>query len=679
MVVVYRNAWVVEKAHEPAPHPRHVRDRLAEPALGQRRRVRRECPGAQFVDDRACADVAHDRALLIARGAALAESLERVERPDQGERFGRAWEGRLALHKLSPHVGPAVREHEGAAALGERLVTRIPVAHHRADVAVEELTGGVLRAVLEEPVVDAPLDAERPDVPALGRAAARLGAHQAPPRLVGADDREGEHPIAKARVRGREQRRGGVALIPERLRIDDEPFAPEDAHHAFERQMVHVLADDDLGHERERIPSTVGEPLGAGRREHARAARAAVLLPLVPLDHEVARDHVDLVARLELPGPHAERVLAERAAAGLVGRERVLDLFDRQRGLWPRAVARVLRPLLGLALARPLLRRVAEELLALLREVGLELREAQLQFLFVFALGAQELLRQLEHLLHEPRVLALEQFARLPQQVEVGLLLPTHHRRARCTRTTIDKASALDPVACEGCASIAPRRTRTCRAERSAEAQRALARSEDGRAERQAADGVAALEKEGELAHRPTQGSLARLPGGGESTFLETLRKQTESGAVKIQGLRPRSRFSNKEVNVAGQERLAHRLDDERAERVERLPHIDGLGIRVDGDLAGRTDHASLRTSSTACSNVRPSTRRPPGPCTTRWPDADGETGSTTTGRKAGRGPLQRTSVGTARPSSSASWRKLVPRARRSRTWATTRWRRASG
>ena len=103
---------------------------------------------------------------------------------------------------------------------------------------------------------------------------------------------------AEAVVGGPEHARERFDPVVEGLRIDDEPLAPHDLHRPLERQVVGVLRDGDGDCEREAVAPAGHETARNGRGLDALAALAAVLLPEVLPDHELARDDVDLFALL---------------------------------------------------------------------------------------------------------------------------------------------------------------------------------------------------------------------------------------------------------------------------------------------------------------------------------------------------------------------------------------------
>jgi hypothetical protein len=78
--------------------------------------------------------------------------------------------------------------------------------------------------------------------------------------------------------------RDRIELIPQRLRIDDEPLTGHHAHLAFERQMIRVLRHGHADAKFRRIAAPGNHLRGSGRCDDRPVARAAILLPDVMLD-----------------------------------------------------------------------------------------------------------------------------------------------------------------------------------------------------------------------------------------------------------------------------------------------------------------------------------------------------------------------------------------------------------
>ena len=129
----------------------------------------------------------------------------------------------------------------------------------------------------------------------------------------------------------------------------------------FHRAEQRRLAESERAAEVERLATLGTEALAAGRAADALAAAASVLLPNVPLHHELASKDVNLLARLDL-AHFLERAAAHDADA-LVYRQLDRLLDDAKVLLLRRAVARLrlLRRLrLGGRVALALLGRLAE-------------------------------------------------------------------------------------------------------------------------------------------------------------------------------------------------------------------------------------------------------------------------------------------------------------------------------
>jgi len=89
-------------------------------------------------------------------------------------------------------------------------------------------------------------------------------------------------------------------LIPQRLRVDQQTLLAHHATLAVQWQMIQVLVDGDLDGKLHRVAAASSHQvsLGARRRDHRPVALAAVLLPAMHNQLELALDHRDLFGLL---------------------------------------------------------------------------------------------------------------------------------------------------------------------------------------------------------------------------------------------------------------------------------------------------------------------------------------------------------------------------------------------
>src|SRR6266568_7287943 len=271
-------------------------------------------------------------------------------------------------------------EDEAPRHLRERLVDTVAVRHHRAPETTERLLGRLGRAAVLDAVGDRIRRRHRPDLPLLRLPGVLpLAVEEPPARLVRADHRVPEYVEVEGLLGTPEDPGEPLDLIPERLRIHDQPLARHGPHLPLQRLMIDVLPGGHLDGEVHRVASAWEELHRARRRLDAAVALAAVLLPLLLRHHEAPLDDGDLLRLLELAGEGSEGLAALRAPqVGVVESEELLH--HRQRRLLARTVAHLRLLLRHLALLdRALLRRFPEEQLVLHRELRLELGEPELQ------------------------------------------------------------------------------------------------------------------------------------------------------------------------------------------------------------------------------------------------------------------------------------------------------------
>ena len=237
------------------------------------------------------------------------------------------------------------------------------------------------------------------------------------------DHRRGQRLPAQRLVAGLQVPRQRLDLIPERLRLDDQPLARHHPHLALEREMIGVLRDGHAHGKRRRIPAARDQRGRRGRGDHGAVARTPVLLPGVVLD-VIRRLHGgDALGRLALPDQLGERPATGRTPT-LIRGQLVPDVDDRQGRLLTRPVARPRGP----RGRRRLRRRAVED-----RRAGLLQRlldgERELGDLGESA-QPRELRGQLEILGDEPLILALEEETDLPERLDVAFFRERHHDAA---------------------------------------------------------------------------------------------------------------------------------------------------------------------------------------------------------------------------------------------------------
>ena len=263
------------------------------------------------------------------------------------------------------------------------------VADDDALVAADQRLEGGRALVVADPVHHHAGRREAPHLPGLLLvASAQLG----PAGLVEADDRLREDMGVERVVDDLDSSGGGVELVPERLRRDDEAVARQDALLARQRNVVEVLVDGDLDREAQRVATAGRGALRARRGLDAAAAAADVLLLLDSNQSVADLDDVDHLRGLEL----ARHRLEPAAAAGtdsvrLIELERLLDDGQLRLRRRARTGARLAVGLLGaLDPLEPLLEhgRLARELLDQ-REGRLQIAGAAAQRLQLAALARQ--------------------------------------------------------------------------------------------------------------------------------------------------------------------------------------------------------------------------------------------------------------------------------------------------
>ena len=189
--------------------------------------------------------------------------------------------------------------------------------------------------------------------------------------------------------------------------------------------MLVVLVHRHFDGKPQRVAPALDELERPGRRQDRGVAAAAVLLPLVPHEHELALEDVDLLRVLGLPGHLFEAAAAARAdVIGFI--ENVDALGHRKLGLHARAVASLDGSLAVCLRGTSLLARVPEELPIPGCELPLELGE-QLELLGALAFCRSELLLELEHLPDQTLVFALEQLRCLAQLLSIQIVDAERH------------------------------------------------------------------------------------------------------------------------------------------------------------------------------------------------------------------------------------------------------------
>jgi hypothetical protein len=317
-IVVERDARVVEKPGEPRPPFEHVADSLAQFAARQADLLHR--PRLDALGNR-------PRPLLpqlvpegLCRGVAGKptgdEPLDGIEVPNQlvDLAAGRRPVRRVRL-EFPLRVRPAVREREAGAVARQALVHRVAVDDNRAAVVAEDLAS-LLRRFPGEDAIE-----RRRGCGHAPHGARRQGrrAEPGPPGFVDMDHGRGERLATQRLVRGLEMPRQRLNLIPERLRLDDQPLARHHPHLALQRQMIGVFRDGHADGKRGRVP-TAGDQRGrGGRRDHGAVARAPILLSGVMLDVIRRLHRGDALGRFALACQLGERPAAGRTAALIRG------------------------------------------------------------------------------------------------------------------------------------------------------------------------------------------------------------------------------------------------------------------------------------------------------------------------------------------------------------------------
>ena len=215
-----------------------------------------------------------------------------------------------------------MRQSEARPGARERPVGSVPVRHHDAAVLSEYLARRFLRAGVEDLVADRLFRPDAPGPPLLRRSCL----HQPPPRFIGMHELGGENAIEK-RSGARSEKTGyRLGLVPERLRVDLQPFPRHDPHLAFERDVVEVLRRYHLDGELRCVAASGLQLRWTQRRLNTPVAAAAVLRAAV-LDKDEAPLHDgDLFGFLELPH------LLERPAASAADPVRLVELVDFLKG-----------------------------------------------------------------------------------------------------------------------------------------------------------------------------------------------------------------------------------------------------------------------------------------------------------------------------------------------------------
>lgn len=174
------------------------------------------------------------------------------------------------------------------------------------------------RAVFGEDVrdIESPLvvaGVEGPDEAVLGLAA--LVAHDAEPRLVGADHRAQAHYVEQPSPHRLEDRRRAVQELIHRRARDGDALTREGLLEAVDRDVVGALADGQVGEERRAVLTFLEDLRRAGRGDDEAVAATAQHL-LYVLDAHEARGHefpdrrlLALAKRVE-PGVAADRAPA---------------------------------------------------------------------------------------------------------------------------------------------------------------------------------------------------------------------------------------------------------------------------------------------------------------------------------------------------------------------------------
>ena len=458
---------------------------------------------------------------------------------------------------------------------GQGLVDRIAVAHHDAPVAGEEGAGFLRPPGPAQAMEDPLLRGHAPDPPARGAA---VLVHELPVGLVGADDRRRQHPGQKRPVRRLERLRQGIDLIPKGLGSDHQALAFHDPRLALEREVVEVLTDRHLDRKLRRIASTGDELRRRRRGDYRGVAPAAVLLPPVAHEDEVALDDRDLLGLLALLAEGHEITAAGRA--GALGLGQLVDLLDdRQLRLCRRTVTGPGRRLRSRLLAdrpRPLLRGAPEEPVLALGEKLLQLIDLELERCRVRPLQSSDFHLEFMKPFKEPEVLPIEQGGDLSQHLDVLLPLDRDHGSIRSERCLVSKVFL----------------------------------QKNRRRKLHLPHQLAPLQKQRQLAHRQAQAALLRSPPQArEAPLFQALAVDAQPGAVPHQDLRQGARPIDEQIEIARERVPAQIPRDQGRETVETLSQVGRAAVRKNPDLSRASDHPSASRRSAASSSLSPSSR----------------------------------------------------------------------
>ena len=232
-----------------------------------------------------------------------------------------------------------------------------------------------------------------------------------------------QRPAPQRLVAGLQVPRQCLDLIPQCLRLDDQPLTRHHPHLALKREMVGVFRDGHAHGKRRGIPAAGNQRGRRGRGDHGTVACTSVFLTGVVLDVIRRLDGGDALGRLALPDELGERPAAGRTRA-LIRRQLVPDVDNRQGRFCPGPVAwsrgprgRRRRRRRGVEDRRPGL---LQRLLDGKRELGGFGESAQ----------PRELRGQLEIPGDEPLILALEKETDLPKRLDVVFFRERHHAAA---------------------------------------------------------------------------------------------------------------------------------------------------------------------------------------------------------------------------------------------------------
>jgi hypothetical protein len=427
-VGVELDAAVVEETGEPLPMVLSVADRIRDRRLARDARELLCEPGFEFEHKRL--------ALLLAEGAPLIRAppadrlLDRIDRRDAHERLAR---NRCVavlgdIEELAAQMTPTESERDRLAAwfVGDGLVGRVSVALDDAAVILEQLQGVDRTATGRVAVGDggrigpAPgpvVAGNRPEVALLGAAAA--GIEHRRHRLVHRDLARGQNEFAQPKINRHQFGRciadpesEGCALV--------EPLREQHLRLAIQRQMPGVFGNQDGGdHGLGRQPA-LDQPFRRRRLNHPLRAGAADIFGTVRHDHpELCRNDVE-----PLRGLFADH-LHGRSAAGAI---RVLGL---DRHIHTRQM-RGKRAAVGAALCGPRLG-AGHILLVFARLVPrnrlFDVFERQKQLLGIELLRALPELRPLQLAQQMPQAIDLRQ--RMVALGKRGIPLGTHRRQQR--------------------------------------------------------------------------------------------------------------------------------------------------------------------------------------------------------------------------------------------------------